>query len=59
MVVRTEILDRIGEKFCGSNRESNNSTFYIYIYIYIGPAQQNLGPKAKILYGAFLYVNIN
>ena len=31
----------------------------IYIYIYIGPAQQNLGPKAKILYGAFLYVNIN
>ena len=61
MVVRTEILDRIGEKFCGSNRESNNSTFYIYIYIYIyiGPAQQNLGSKAKILYGAFLNVNIN
>ena len=24
-----------------------------------GPAQQNLGPKAKILYGVFLYVNIN
>ena len=24
-----------------------------------GPAQQNLGPKAKILYGAFLYININ
>ena len=24
-----------------------------------GPAQQNLGPKAKILYEAFLYVNIN
>ena len=43
---------------------------YIYIYIslnfqrcdiYIssGLAQQNLGPKAKILYGTFLYVNIN
>ena len=57
MVVRTEILDRIGEKFCGSNRESNNSTFHIYIYI--GPAQQNLRPKAKILYGAFLNVKIN
>ena len=25
----------------------------------VGPAQQNLGPKAKNLYGAFLYVNIN
>ena len=25
----------------------------------IRAAQQNLGPKAKILYGAFLYVNIN
>ena len=24
-----------------------------------GPAQQNLGPKAKILYVTFLYVNIN
>ena len=24
-----------------------------------GPVQQNLGPKAKILYEAFLYVNIN
>ena len=24
-----------------------------------GLAQQNLRPKAKILYGAFLYVNIN
>ena len=26
---------------------------------HLGLAQQNLGPKAKILYGAFLYVNIN
>ena len=25
----------------------------------LGPAKQNLGPKAKILYGAFLYVKIN
>ena len=33
--LRTKILDRIGEKFCGSNRESNNSTFHMYIYIYI------------------------
>ena len=26
---------------------------------YAGPAQQNLGPKAKNLYEIFLYVNIN
>ena len=31
----------------------------IYIYISSGLAQQNLRPKAKILYGIFLYVNIN
>ena len=28
-------------------------------YIRPGPAQQNLGAKTKILYGAFLCVNIN
>ena len=48
----------------------NLNPSYIYFFSYFGHsedprfqmepglAQQNLGPKAKILYGAFLYVNI-
>ena len=35
------------------------NVFLKVLEIKVGLAQQNLGPKTKILYGAFLYVNIN
>ena len=32
---------------------------FLLLGVVSGSAQQNLGPKEKIVYGAFLYVNIN
>ena len=44
-----------------TNSEVMGSThqFLYFESMQTGPAQQNLEPKAKILYGTFLYVNIN
>ena len=42
----------------GRKRKTHESK-HIQLNLKVGPAQQNLGLKAKILYKAFLYVNIN
>ena len=51
---------RKGKKKIGYWKVSVNYIILLWSEdIQTGPAQQNLGSKTKILYGDFLYVNIN